>query len=265
MNQYVNQTTMDYVISTGDHFFPDGVDSMFDSLWNLRFENFYLLYPFNSLDWFVTLGDIDWRKSPYAQIEYQSKSQRWNLPYFRYTKEFIFNTEEKAQFIFISTTPFSEIDRQNYPEVGKTKIQDEINWLKKELEKGKGEFNWRYVIGHHPIYSGGPNGNFGHENMTDIENLLNEYQIDGYISGHDYILQHLQVNSTNYNYTMDYYISGAAGQSILSNLTLSPFNIFGYGNSEGFMTMNLSRNQTIVNFFDSQGRIIYKYEKIKNI
>lgn len=254
---------MDYVISTGNHFYPDGVDSMFDFQWTSIFENIYSDPPLNHLEWLVTLGNRDWRKSPTAQIEYQSKSSRWTLPYFRYKKEFLFNSDEKAQFLFISTTPFSDKDRIAYPEVDKYPKKDEISWLRKELEKGEGQFRWRFVIGHHPIYSSGPNGNFGYENMTDIEELFNKHRVDGYFSGHDYILQHLRVNSTEFNHTMNYYISGAAGQSIGSELPRHVFNVFGYGKSEGFITLSLTQNQTNIYFLNNKGSVIYHDQKNK--
>jgi tartrate-resistant acid phosphatase type 5 len=59
------------------------------------------------------------------------------------------------------------------------------------LEEGEGKYQWRFVYGHHIMYSGGDYGDFGHQNMTDFENLFVKHKIDAYFCGHQHILQHL--------------------------------------------------------------------------
>lgn len=69
----------EFVISVGDNFYPNGVQSTLDYSWKASFENVYTDYSLQT-DWFVALGNHDYRGSVQAQIDYSNISRRWHMP-----------------------------------------------------------------------------------------------------------------------------------------------------------------------------------------
>ena len=56
---------------------------------------------------------------------------------------------------------------------------------------------WLLMAGHYPIYSSGEHGDIS-ELVTYLQPLISQYKVDGYICGHDHILEHLQKGNTQY-------------------------------------------------------------------
>lgn len=62
--------------------------------------------------------------------------------------------------------------------------------------------DWLLVVGHYPIYSAGDHCD-NSDLITYIKPLLHKYKVHAYISGHDHISEHLQVDG------MEYFVAGA--------------------------------------------------------
>jgi tartrate-resistant acid phosphatase type 5 len=107
MGKWAHDNRNDFVISVGDNFYPKGVVSEHDPLWNFSFENIYTAHSLQC-DWFPVLGNHDYHADPNAQIRYSQVSRRWNMPALYYTKEVVIDkaTGDKALFVMIDTDPF---------------------------------------------------------------------------------------------------------------------------------------------------------------
>jgi tartrate-resistant acid phosphatase type 5 len=162
------------------------------------------------------LGNHDWIRNPFAQIEYNKINPKWNLQ-MNYTKEITFGEGQKAQLIFMETSRYFELERRRVPKLQNFSSTEMTNWLRKTLEDGEGKYQWRFVYGHYPFYSSGHYGDLGHTNMTAVEKLFEKHKVDNYFCGHQHILQHLEVPYTN-GHKVQYFISGAGGQSISNDI-----------------------------------------------
>ena len=69
---------MQFVVSCGDNFQWNGVQSVNDTLWQDNFENIYN-QPTLMVNWYPVLGNHDYIGNTKAQIDYSTKSNRWKL------------------------------------------------------------------------------------------------------------------------------------------------------------------------------------------
>ena len=182
-----SEINIDYILSMGDNFYWYGVDNVTDPLFKTIYEEVYNIYDsLKNLNWYCILGNHDHRKpnSALSEIEYSKINPRWHLPFYYYTKESYLKSGERFQQIFIDTTRFDPEYQQEYPHIAKLSTKEVINWLRNVLQVGQHTFRWRFVYGHHVMYSVGDYSDWGHEYMKEIENIFEEFHIDAYFCGH---------------------------------------------------------------------------------
>ena len=97
----------EFIVSTGDNIYPNGVRSTRDYNWIASFENIYTAQSLQT-DWFVVLGNHDYRGDPQAEIDYSAVDRRWNMPARYYSKTFYIGDDSTkgVLLVFIDTTPF---------------------------------------------------------------------------------------------------------------------------------------------------------------
>lgn len=113
---------------------------------------------------------------------------------------------------------------------------------------------WKIMIGHPPLYSYGYHG----EDilMQDLlENVLEESDIDLYISGHDHDLQHLKSDGIT-----NFFISGSAAKT--RDTDTGELSLFS-SSEHGFLTIQLSRHILHSYFINKEGEVIYSYTIFK--
>lgn len=236
-----------FVISVGDNFYEDGVADLHDPQWNTSFENVYA-DPALQVPWYVILGNHDYRGSCEAQLEYGKTHPRWQMParYFQQTHQL--NASTTADFFYLDTSPMLEeyhVDHKMGPQIRAQDVPKQLAWFKDALAASKAQ--WKIVIGHHPIYSGGIHGGTP-ELETGILPLLHEHKVQVYINGHDHDLQHLVAGKLNL------FCSGAGSQV---RFTLdTQFTKFSKARS-GFMAINLAPDQMDVRMIDLKGKQLY--------
>ena len=97
--KYAKLYKPEYVVSIGDHFYFNGIESVQDRRWERTFENVYdsaeMMVP-----WYPAMGNHDWDKLPedtegdrlgngWAQIEYSAHGTgRWTHPDLFFTTEY---------------------------------------------------------------------------------------------------------------------------------------------------------------------------------
>lgn len=245
----------EFVISVGDNFYPNGVQSTTDYSWTASFENVYTDYSLQT-DWFVTLGNHDHRGKVQAQIDYSDVSRRWHMPSSYFKKEFDLEDGNKVLVLFMDTSPF--IDKYydaNSGMLESMKAQDttaQKKWLLKELATTDKKVTWKIVVGHHPLYSGGKRKN-SKETISfekKFASIFDKHKVDAYFCGHEHDLQIIKPKG---RYTTQF-LSGSA-------CTVRPSGeregtLF-FAEKAGFMTFAVSNSTMLAQIVDGQGNILF--------
>lgn len=178
-----------FVVSLGDNFYENGVASADDPQWNESFENVYAA-PSLQVPWNVILGNHDYRGNCQAQIDYSSRSPRWRMPSRYYSRSEMLPGGKSVLMVYTDTSPFVTSyakDRLIGPNVATQDTGRQLEWIDRTL--GGSNADWKIVLGHHPIYSGGEHGDTP-ELVERFLPLLKRHGVHVYFNGHDHDLQH---------------------------------------------------------------------------
>jgi tartrate-resistant acid phosphatase type 5 len=209
-----------FIVSTGDNFYPNGLNSSSDELFDLSFKNVYVSDALQ-VPWYAVLGNHDYGdgfatfcendesktdcvRSPRYQLglELASRDPRW------FCSRTYLNSigDGLVDIFFIDTSPmitsYHTTEWARYQ--GGIKEQSWQSQLK-ELESSLKSSNaiWKIVVGHHPPRSNGHHGN-NTDLIENVEPLLSTYKVDAYFSGHDHDLEHLEFDDIS----TQYFVSG---------------------------------------------------------
>ncbi|MFN6943796.1 MAG: metallophosphoesterase [Cytophagaceae bacterium] len=253
MSLVASQLKPDFIISTGDNFYPIGVSDIHDPQWNTSFENIYRHRPLQ-IEWYPVLGNHDYMDNPDAEIEYSAHSRRWRLPARYHTVVKDINGQASARFIFIDSSPFIKSYHRDYTRYSDLIEQDtsrQLRWLDSVLVNSQEK--WKFVIGHHMIYSyGGHHGN-QKDMMEQIKPRLIKHGVDVYFAGHEHDLQHLAAPEES---SVQYVVSGGGSQ--LRPTVGGPETIYGEM-VNGFNAVSLSADSLKVLYVDKTGDIRHKF------
>jgi 3',5'-cyclic AMP phosphodiesterase CpdA len=244
-----------FIISTGDNFYPGGVSSIDDPLWEKSFESVYKQFSLQK-DWYVVLGNHDYKKNPQAEIDYSKKSSRWIMPSRYYSVKMPLNgdTNSKVLFVFMDTSPL--IDKYYSDAVyGKTvKSQDtsaQKRWLIQVLSDKDPTIKWKFVVGHHPLYTSGKRIKSGEtlQFRKLTENIFKQYKVDAYLCGHEHQLEYIKPEGHTH-----YFISGAGSEvrEVKGDLPESVFK----ASDHGFMLFSVTKSHFKVQVINWTGAIL---------
>jgi len=188
MGSFADQNPLDFILSTGDNFYDNGVASTEDPHWTASFEDVYhhtsLMVP-----WYVVLGNHDYRGNVDAQIAYKSpNNDRWHLPARHYVK--VFNKDSlKVALIILDTSP---TETEYYSENKYKAVWDQDSsaqklWFRSVMDTLTA--NYIFVAGHHPLYSGGKRLEETYSQLHHWEPLFRKYPVTAYLCGHEHDLQ----------------------------------------------------------------------------
>ena len=153
-----------------------------------------------------------------------------------------------ADIFYLDTTPMVKSYYRNAEtsaQVATQNVPKQLAWFKASLAASKAQ--WKIVIGHHPIYSGGGHGDTV-ELIRDILPLLQEHKVQAYFNGHDHDLQHLVAGEVNL------FDSGAGSQHTPTFYTKrSKF----AKSCSGFTTVSLRADKMDVCMINYQGKLVY--------
>jgi hypothetical protein len=133
--------------------------------------------------------------------------------------------------------------------------KDEKQWMAAEFAKPRNT-PWTVVFAHHPLFS---NGRHGDSKTLQDEwgGLLKTAKADFYITGHDHILQQLQMP----DWTTTFILNGGGGENINRPVNETdkrgPF----VKAMHGFMHMQFEARKTTVRFIDQDGVIVHAFER----
>jgi acid phosphatase len=236
-----------FIVSVGDNFYENGVVSMNDPHWQSSFEQVYDA-PSLQVPWPVILGNHDYQGNCDAQIAYGKTHSRWQMPARYFMRSEQVDPTTTVDFFYLDTTPLIKsyhFNAHTREEVLTQDTKKQLAWFKAALAASKAQ--WKIVVGHHPIFSGGDHGDTL-ELIHKILPLLQEYKVQVYFNGHDHDLQHLQAGALNF------FCSGAGSQ--FRKTEIGKHTKFARGCS-GFTTVSLHADQMNVQMIDNHGTLVY--------
>ena len=257
MGRIAAKIKSEFIISTGDNFYPSGVISEWDPLWKYSFEDIYKDFSLQ-WDWYPVLGNHDYRSNPDAEVAYSKISRRWRMPSRYYSKLINIPGEKNAKvlILFLDTNPFIPGYYSNAEYGPKVKAQDTLaqkKWIEDELSVQDTSIKWKIIVGHHPMYTGGGRtDNFDTKAIRySLLPLLDKYGVDVYLTGHEHSLQHLKANGKTHHF-----ISGAASEK--TPVKLIPESKMA-ASVYGFLSFSLTSHQLAVNAINENGDTFYSY------
>jgi hypothetical protein len=175
-----------FVISVGDNFYEDGVASIDDPKWKTSFEDVYTA-PSLQIPWYVALGNHDYHGNTQAQLDYAQASKRWNMLGRWYGSRQTSVTSKGrvgVDLFVLDTSPFIaayHADGAKKVKVAGQRTAPQLRWLDAALAQSTAD--WKVVVGHHPIYSGGAHGAPGGspELMARLDPILQRHRIPLYL------------------------------------------------------------------------------------
>ena len=247
------QTDADFIVSTGDNFYPNGVASVNDPLWQSAFENIYH-GPHTFEDWYVVLGNHDYLGNAQAQIDYTEKSQRWQLPARYYSKTFALENNEQVLMVFLDTNPIQPEykDRDKYRSTQGQDYKTQLTWLETQLAGSNAK--WKIVVGHHPLYSSGKR--FGrNQGLRDIlEPILERHNVHAYIAGHEHDLQYNQPKNSK----VAHFVSGGGSEARF--VKQREFTRYAEA-TPGFLSISINGETLSVSAINHLGEVRFNTEK----
>ncbi|MFT4027790.1 MAG: tartrate-resistant acid phosphatase type 5 family protein [Novosphingobium sp.] len=251
MGRRAAETGARFVVTTGDNFYEDGVQSVTDPLWKASFEDVYTA-PSLQRPWYGVLGNHDYRGSPQAQLDYAKQSTRWRMPS-RYYK--IAGAEHglpTVDLFMIDSSPLVVKYRTDEKQALRDNVlaQDtaaQLKWLDDEL--GRSRAAWKLVFTHHPSYSGGSSHGNTAEMIGQVDPILARHGVQALVFGHDHDMQHIVRDGLHH-------IGTGCGSQIrpVSAIEGTQWCL----SSSGFARLQVEHEMLGLEFRDQSGRQVYR-------
>lgn len=239
---------IDFILTAGDNFYPNGVKDISDQHFKESFED---MYKFSKpIPWYITLGNHDYMGDIQALVDYGNKNSSWILPHTYYSFERKISEKENVLFVVTDTNEFVDIlgflSYRSYMRNEKGKKQ--LNWMEEQLKTSKAK--WKIVVGHHPIYSAGAHGDTKVLQKEFLE-ILEKNKVDLYLAGHEHDLQYLKHPDKK----IHFFISG--GGSKIREMKSSPYTVFA-ASQAGFAVLTITEKSINLRFINESGKQIYE-------
>ncbi|KAJ9162590.1 hypothetical protein P3X46_022351 [Hevea brasiliensis] len=261
MGRIGEKLDIDFVVSTGDNFYENGLKSEQDHAFQ---ESFTKIYTAKSLQkqWYSVLGNHDYRGNAEAQLSphLRNLDSRWLC-----LRSFIVDAE-LAEIFFVDTTPFVDVyfsdgEGHSYDWKGIPSRKSYIANLIKDLELALRESyaKWKIVIGHHAIRSIGHHGDT-QELVDKLLPVLMANNVDFYMNGHDHCLEHISDTKS----PIQFLTSGAGSKAWRGDLKeLNREGLKFFYDGQGFMSVQLTQTEAEIAFYDVFGNILHRWTTTK--
>lgn len=254
MNKLTCKFSTNTVITTGDNFYSNGVNSTNDPYWNISFEDVFNGECLLPIPWYPSLGNHDARGNTSAQISYSQYSNRWNMPatyYDWWTQE---ADSVSIHFVAVDTSPFVE-DYYNNPSnsnmeyhVSNADTARQLFWLDSVLASGNPD--WLVVYGHHPVYAAKGRHGSTQELIDKFVPIFNNRGVDVYFCGHNHSLELIKTE------TPTLYVTSGGGSDPQGRIENLSYNLFGV-NEPGFVLSSFTRDSLQIDFMSKKGQRLY--------
>ena len=243
----------DFIVSTGDNIYSNGVSSPTDDEFDETWRKVYTHPSIRFLPWYLTVGNHDHVHSngEWYQVEYSLINPRWNMPSLAYAFDMVAgNTTVK----FVSIDTVSIEDDKNCATCM-------IMLLRSELASADSSA-WKIVYGHYPMHSGGHYG--GSDSLrSSVEPILEQNKVDFYLSGHDHNQQHWAARSGAREH-VEHVTTGAGGESQYDQWSTNVhenedmgWQMKHFDKHYGFAYFTISEDEMLLQFVNTYDMVIY--------
>lgn len=211
---YCRSQLCDFVLALGDNFYPSGVESVRDPLWQRYYKDVYtaLRLPF-----YAIIGNHDARGNVQAQVDYGEADPSWHMPATHYAVTFPLGSRAPLLELFV----INNGDNEFPPNIRL--------WLQGALAQSKAA--WKVLALHKPVISNGRHG----DDSAHINDVLVPVicgKVDVVLSGHEHSFSHLR--GPWQGCTVDQLIVGTGGVKLRAvdaqdPRVLSTGSFFGFG------------------------------------
>ncbi|KAL3818509.1 hypothetical protein ACJIZ3_004414 [Penstemon smallii] len=263
MGRIGEKMDIDFVASTGDNFYDDGLKGEDDPNFSESFTN---IYTANSLQkqWFSVLGNHDYRGDAMAQFSssLRKKDSRWLC-----LRSFVVNAEI-AELFFVDTTPFvnyyfTNPEDHKYDWRGVTPVKSYTASILRDVELAlkKSRAKWKIVVGHHAIRSVGHHGDT-QELVERLLPILRANNVDLYVNGHDHCLEHINDDKS----PIQFLTSGAGSKAWRGDVKeTNDEELKFFYDGQGFMSVELIENYVEIVFYDVFGQVLHTWAMSKQL
>ncbi|EXC05038.1 Purple acid phosphatase 3 [Morus notabilis] len=248
---------IDFVISTGDNFYDDGLVGVDDPAFHKSFSNIYTA-PSLQKQWYNVLGNHDYRGNVLAQLSpiLRKKDSR-----FLCLRSFILTTKI-VEFFFVDTTPFvddyfTNPEDHTYDWRGVLPRQSYLSNLLKDVDSAlkRSTAKWKIVVGHHAIKSAGHHGNT-QELESQLLPILEENNVDFYLNGHDHCLEHIIDAKSQ----IQFLTSGGGSKAWIGDIKWwNPGELKLYYDGQGFVSLEITKKVASFSYYDVFGNVLHKW------
>ncbi|MEZ4422391.1 MAG: metallophosphoesterase [Gemmatimonadota bacterium] len=229
----------DLVLTVGDNFYPDGVESVDDPKWARVFEEVYTEGFWDTVGIRPSLGNHDHRGSVDAQVEYSALDPRWDLPapYYAFTRSV--PGVGVLHFVALDTEPIDDEE----PEA-----RAQLAWLGGELGRPA---DWTVAFGHHPLASSGLHG--PSDEMVEYALPYLQGNAHLYVAGHDHITEFAEVGGGLSNAVC----GGGAGDDNATRVLAAPGSFLAFSGG-GWCVLRFFADQMAVELYDAGGTLRFR-------
>jgi len=166
--------------------------------------NVYLSHSSLKRPWYIITGNHDWYTDARTERDFTWHPKNvggwWRMPSFWFKRSFL-GSGFSIDAFFIDTQIWKG-SSQAEAALGGGAREEQISWLTEEL--GRSTADWKFVFGHHPVYSAGSHG-ITDTMLEELDPLMRRFGVQALFSGHDHSQQLMRHRG------MNYIISGAGG------------------------------------------------------
>jgi len=270
MNKWAltNQIQPSFIISLGDNFYPKGVQSTDDELFQTVWQDAFLVHPTLNVPFRVVLGNHDYKGNYTAEIDFTHAKKNpgglWYMPGKNYILKEKFSGISMDLFI-VDTNGAQMGVVKRHPNLS-YELVDNLEWLKEVLNESNAY--WKIVLGHHPIYTKGRSHGVIARCLKDdtfiikegdepasgygMEKVLLEGRAHIYLAGHEHVLQHRHIND------MHHFVVSSGGAGFGFNGGEDPnTQMDWFKKTPGFLVMKVKETSIDCQFIDSNCNLLY--------
>ncbi|KAJ8492147.1 hypothetical protein OPV22_013868 [Ensete ventricosum] len=260
MGRIGEELDIDFVVSTGDNFYEDGLTGVDDKAFEESFTNIYTSKSLQK-QWYSVLGNHDYRGDVLAQLSpvLRNIDSRWLC-----LRNFILNAEI-VDFFFVDTTPlvesyWSNPEHHHYDWRQVAPRENYISDILKDLDAALKESTapWKIVVGHHTMRSVSDHGDTP-ELLALLLPVLKDNGVDLYVNGHDHCLEHISSKDS----PIQYLTSGGGSKAWRGVFIPNSDKLQFFHDGQGFMSLQLTEAAANIVFYDVFGQELYQWSVTK--
>jgi predicted phosphodiesterase len=230
IGEYCKEVSCQAIFHTGDIVYDKGITSDTDPLFVDRFTSLYDSY---NIPVYLSLGNHDYDGCETCYIGAVVKQSK----YAKFPSTYYEVKEKNSSFFVIDTEKFDKT---------------QSDWLNTSLKASTSV--WKFVLGHRPLVS--TESLHGKETFPGKEDLRTDIckDTDILFSGHSHSLEFNEIPLCNALQV----VSGGGGKELRAqDSTLKDNGIF-FGNTFGFVSLEVYSEKVIINYFNSSRELIYQ-------